>query len=77
MVTPSSFGVVKLLNLDFDGQNIILELQDCTAGTVKEVPTDINCKTNKFVLIFWDDIKDLVMEDILTNSDDDMLKFEI
>jgi len=77
MVTPSSFGVVTLINLDFDGSKILLDLQDCTTEMVKKISIDINDNTFNFLLIAWRDIRKMVIEDLNTKvSDDKLLEFE-
>lgn len=77
MVTPTGFGIIKLLDLAFDGEYIILNLQDCTDGNQRHIPININDTSFKFLLIYWDNIKDIVMEEILTNNNkDDMLEIE-
>jgi hypothetical protein len=61
MITPSAFGVVKLINVDYNGNKILLDLQDCITGMVKQIPINVNDKSFNFLLISWDDIRRIVL----------------
>lgn len=61
MVTPSSFGIVKLLDLDYDADKIVLHLQDIQTEIKSKVFIDIHDKRFKFLLIEWQDILDMVL----------------
>jgi sporulation protein YlmC with PRC-barrel domain len=61
MVTPSAFGVVKLIDIDFRDNHIYIELQDCVTGTVKDISVDIDDDKFNFLLISWTDIKKIVL----------------
>ncbi|MBN1186473.1 MAG: hypothetical protein JXB49_29630 [Bacteroidales bacterium] len=61
MVTPSSFGIVKLLELGYDDDKIILHLQDVYTEITSKVYLDIHDKRYKFLLIEWQDILDMVL----------------
>ena len=77
MVTPSAFGVVRIDDVDFDGSQIQLSIEDCTTGFKKLVPINVNNKEFQFLMISWDDIRSMVMAEnksMLTN--DDLLDFE-
>lgn len=56
MVTTSAFGVVKLLDLNVDDDQVFLSLQDAYTGVTKKVSIDVDDDTFKFILISWDDI---------------------
>lgn len=71
------FGKVMLDDLDFDGTQIHLSIQDCSTGFKKVVPIDIDDKEFQFILISWDDIRSMVLAEskpILSNNG--LLDFE-
>ncbi|MBP7508399.1 MAG: hypothetical protein KA807_11280 [Prolixibacteraceae bacterium] len=61
MVTPSSFGVVKLLDIDYEENNIIVHLQDFVTEVISKVYLDIHEKRYKFLLIEWQDVLDMAI----------------
>ena len=61
MVTPSSFGMVNLLELEYDDDKIVLHLQDVHTEITSRVYLDIHDKRYKFLLIEWQDILDMVL----------------
>jgi hypothetical protein len=56
MVTTSAFGVVKLLDLSVDDDQVFLSLQDDYSGITKKVYIDVDDDSFKFILISCDDI---------------------
>ena len=61
MVTHTSFGLVKLCDINFNDREIQMDLQNCTNGMVKQLTIDINDKTFNFLLISWYDIRKIVL----------------
>ena len=56
MVTPEGFGKVKLLDVDFDGHHVQLDMEDCKTGFRKLFSIDVKDESFHFVLIQWNDI---------------------
>lgn len=76
MVTPSSFGVVKLIDLDFNDNHIQMVLQDIETGLIKEIFLNIDDKSFHLLLISWDDIIKMVMDERKTIfNNDEILEF--
>ena len=75
MVSPSDFGIVKLLDLDYEKEEVVLHLQDDKTKVSSKLYLDIHDNRYKFLLIRWRDITDLVMEDG-TNGDNELLELE-
>ena len=76
MVTPTAFGVVKLIDIDFRENHIYIELLDCVTGTVKDISVDIDDDKFKFLLISWTDIKKIVLAENKTKfNHDELLDF--
>jgi hypothetical protein len=76
-ISRNAFGKVLLDDVDFDGTQIQLSLQDCKTGFKKVVTMDINDKGFQFLMISWDDIRTMVLADkksILNNEE--LLDFE-
>jgi len=77
MVTPSSFGIVKLLDLDYDADKIVLHLQDIQTEIKSKVFIDIHDKRYKFLLIEWQDILDMVLRyESTLDGADEMLELD-
>ena len=70
MVTPTAFGVIKLNDLDLKDGKIILQMQDAYSNLEKQFELDINDTSFKFLLISWNDVKNMVQGDknITTDS---------
>jgi len=56
MVTPDGFGTVKLLDVDFEGNHVQLDIEDCITGFRKLFRIDVFDESFHFVLINCDDI---------------------
>ena len=69
MVNTSGFGVVRLNDVDYHDNKILLNLQDCTNGMVKQLTIDINDKKINFLLIAWDDVRRMVLAENKTTFD--------
>jgi len=63
MVTPNAFGVVELLDINYEDENIIMHLQDVNTGINSKEFLDIYEKRYKFLLLKWQDILDMVLLD--------------
>ena len=77
MVSRTSFGVVKLLDVRNYENHICMALQDFSTGTIKNVHLDIDNPTFSFLLISWQDIRGMGMTchgDKLNH--DDLLDFD-
>ena len=76
MVTRNSFGLVKLLNVEYLNERIILHLQDTKSGDSAKPRLNIYDNRFKFLLINWKDIVSMVHDDQASdNSEDDLLDF--
>jgi hypothetical protein len=60
MVTPTRFGKVEVLNLNVEGDFIIIEFRDCALGKTGEVRININDTNPKMLFICWQDITKMV-----------------
>lgn len=60
-VSRDAVGKVRLDDLNFDGTQVHLSIEDCTTGFKKLVPVGINDKEFQFILISWDDIRSMVL----------------
>jgi hypothetical protein len=77
MVSRTSFGLVRLCDVDFDDNHVYFDLQDISTGKVKRVPVDINDPAFGFLLISWADIRELVINKADSNLIlDDLLEFD-
>ncbi len=75
MVTPSYFGIVNLLDLEYEKEKVVIYLQDDKTKVCSKVYLDIHDNSYKFLLLRWSDILDLVLKDS-TNKDNDLLELE-
>ena len=62
-VTPFDFGIARLLNVDYDNDQVILLFHDETNDIDKTITIDVNFPDIKLLLINLDDIKRLVLND--------------
>lgn len=77
MVSRNNFGLVKLHNVDFVNDKIVLDMEEVSNGLRKDVLLDINDTTFKFLLVSWQDIKQIVKSEIVSKTDSaDLLYFE-
>lgn len=78
MVTPSCFGLVKLLDVDYSNGEILLILQDNVTKSVSKISIDVDDKNIKLQFINWNDIKKLINDDIncLENENGSLLESE-
>lgn len=56
MVSPSAFGIVKLLDFNVENNHVFFVLQDILTGITEKVSIDIDDDTFRFLLISFDDI---------------------
>jgi hypothetical protein len=77
MVTPSSFSLIKLIDLDFSNNQIYLDLQDINSGILKRISIDIDDDSFHFLLILWSDIRKMVLAENKTIfNNDEILEFD-
>jgi hypothetical protein len=77
MVSRTSFGLVKLLDIDYCENRICMALQDTCTGIIKNVHLDIDNPVFSFLLISWQDIREMMMPDRNTKQgSDDLLEFD-
>jgi hypothetical protein len=56
MVSPSAFGVVKLLEFNVENNHVFFVLQDILTGIIEKVSINVDDDTFRFLLISFDDI---------------------
>ena len=80
LVTKSGFHKVVLKDIDYNEETgvICLVLQDSESGEIKNLNLDIQDRNFKCIFVDWQDIKQLVLEESLSNGavDDELLDFE-
>jgi hypothetical protein len=72
MVTPNTFGMVKLLNLNVEYPYVIVDFLDCATEQVRNVQIDVNDNKPQVLFICWQDIKSMIRADkntIIENSE--------
>jgi hypothetical protein len=62
-VSRSAFGKVKLTDINYNENLVHLELQDTSTGLSKQFSLDVNDTEFKFLLVAWEDVIKIVMED--------------
>ena len=76
-ISQDAFGKVKLVDLDFVDNHIYIELQDCTTKMFIHQSIDVADKEFKFLLISWQDIRKMVLDESHSKFiDQDLLEFE-
>jgi len=80
LVTNSGFQKVVLKDIDYNEitGSVCLVLQDSESGETDKIFLDIQDRNFKCIFIDWRDIKNMVLEDSLSNrlGDDELLDFE-
>ena len=77
LVTPNKYCKVKVLELEVNGDSIIIEFIECTTLLTMNVRVDAG-EVNPLVLfICWNDVKRMVVnEDLTSTSSDELLEFD-
>lgn len=76
IVSPNTFGLVRLNDLYLCDNQICMELEDVFTGLIKPIFIPVNDKGFQFVLIAWEDVIDIVYQDGKINrSMNDLLEF--
>jgi hypothetical protein len=76
-VSTSAFGKVKLVDIDLIDNHLYIELQDCNNGLYLHNSINIDDKEFKFLLISWQDIRKMVMDESQSKfNNQDLLEFE-
>jgi hypothetical protein len=76
-VSKDAYAKVKLVDLDFVDNHIYIELQDCTTGMFIHQSIDVEDKEFKFLLISWQDIRQMVMDKSQSKfNNQDLLEFD-
>ncbi len=65
MVTRDGFGIVRLLDVDYSNQGVVMELEDVETGLVKKVTLNVEDRGFKLVLISWGDVLDMLEDTIM------------
>jgi hypothetical protein len=77
MVSPTTFGKVKLLDISVDDNYIFLKVLDCTTQLTGKVRIDINDTHSHTFFIRWQDVRQMVDDETSTRFDnDDLLEFD-
>ena len=74
-VDPVSFGRVSVNKVWLSDNNIIIEVQEISTATTKEIIVDVNSRPD-FIMVRWDDIVKMVMSEYRSSiTDKDLLEF--
>jgi hypothetical protein len=77
MVSRTSFGLVRLIDVDFSGNKIQMDLEDIRAGLIKRIYLNIDDHTFHFLLISLKDIQQIVKTEIVHKTgSEDLLEFD-
>lgn len=80
LVTKAGFHKVVLKDVSYNEQtgSICLVLQDCESGEIENLYLDIQDRNLKCIFVDWRDIKNMVLEESLSNGvgDGELLDFE-
>lgn len=77
LVSPNTFGLVRLNDLYLCDSHICLELEDASTGVREPFFIPANDKTFRFVLIAWEDVVDIVHQNSkIRISKDGLLDFD-
>jgi hypothetical protein len=77
MISRTGFGVVILLDVEYCENQICMALQDTCSGIIKNVHLDIFDPAFSFLLISWQDIREIFKgENINKPIEADLLDFE-
>ncbi len=77
LVSPNTFGLVRLNDLYLNDDQICLELEDVFTGILKPFFIPLNDKGFRFILIAWEDVIDIIHQDsiIQSNCGNGLLEF--
>lgn len=67
-ISPDSFGLVRLNDLTVENNNIKLYLEDAFTSRSGTFTIDTDDKSIKFLLVAWEDIQALVVQDNCSNT---------
>lgn len=77
MVCRSGFQMVKLLDVNFEGNQICMALQDICTGMINRVQLDINDPAFRLILVSWQDIREILNSESFSSPvGDELLEFE-
>ena len=72
-VSKDAFGKVRLDDVDFNGRDIELSIYDCSTQINSIVMLDINEQDFQCLLISWEDIKEMVLKEYISDVNDGTL----
>ena len=76
-VSKDAFAKVKLVDLDFVDNHIYIGLQDCSTKMFIHQSIDVADKEFKFLLISWQDLRKMVMDESQSKfNNQDLLEFD-
>ena len=77
LVSNSGFGVYDFKSVDYNGGFLQLLFSNSDTGCIAELYIDVNNEHPEYLAIRWNDIKDMVFNDIASNYDDaDLLELD-
>ena len=76
MVTEHGFSKIKLLAVDFLKDSISIDFQCTSTGMVKSVNLDVEDSEFRFLLVGWNDIRKMVLDEYVNVPNDDLLEFD-
>jgi hypothetical protein len=76
-VSRDSFGLVKVNDVSLEENHICMALQDAFSGTVKSFKIPVHNKSFRFLLIAWEDVLDIaIQENAINLHKDDLLELD-
>lgn len=77
MVTPTTMGKVRLIDIDVEETQIILTVLDCKTDFTGNVRIDINDRRPQTYFLRWSDVKQMVLDETSTRFDNnDLMEFD-
>jgi len=76
MVTPRGFSKVRVLDLKVVGENIDIELYDCTLQQVGDIRINVDDDKPLTFFVRWQDVKNMVLDETQTLDNDEILEFD-
>ena len=77
VVNRDGFGVFRLISVDYKSGIIYLALTNQLTGEPFEINLDVNDEHPEYIFICWEDIKNMVLDDIAYRfTGDDSLELE-
>jgi hypothetical protein len=76
LVSPTSFGLVIVKDLNYENGFVIVQVLDCFTGLVGNVRINIKNARPRVLFICYDDVKSLILNENNFDDDTDLLEFD-